>query len=148
MARFHIGKLRIGDWWDGIHWERVFKKTDFGEISVEVIADKGAAGLRTILQYWDIYKPIFNVVVSNEGQDSAQHVEDELNKIADDLDAVKTLPDVANDLEEYKLSEDPATNEFYHDFLTSVALMSKGGFSDFELVSLATQAAAFIKSKI
>lgn len=146
MARFHIGKLRIGDWWDGIHWERVFHKTEQGDISVEELADKGAEGLRTILQYWDVYQPIFNAAVSNEGEDSAQHVEDAVIKIADDLDAVKTLPDVVDDLDQYTLSEDPETNKFYHDFLTSVAFMSKDGFSDFELISLASQAAAFVKT--
>lgn len=147
MARFHIGKLRIGDWWDGIHWERVFKKTETGDISVEELADKGATGLRTILEYWDEYQPLFDTIVSNEGKASAQQVEDAVIKIADDLDAIKTLPDVANDLEQYKLSDDPETDKFYHDFLTSVAFMSKNGFSDFEFISLASQVAGFIKNK-
>lgn len=147
MARFRIGKLRIGDWVYGWHLERIFQKNEQGDISVEALADKGAEALRTILKYWDAYQPLFNIVVSNEGQDTAQYVEDELKKIADDLDAVKTIPDIANDLEQYKLADDPDRNEFYHDFLTSVALASNKGFSEFELIGLSVQLAAFIKSK-
>lgn len=149
--RFHVGNIRVGDWFVGIHFERVLndlfkQKNEQGQILLQPAAGKAADGIDQVLTQWTIIKPIFDVIVSNEGQTSADKAKADIIEIRDDLREIQITTDIPKYLDEYSFAKDDNRNKFYHEFITILfTSFSDGNFSPIEFGAITSRLLIWIK---
>lgn len=127
----------IGKWIRGWHLERIFQKTPEGNISVVDARKKAINFITTIEDNWAVYEPVFDSIVSDEAEESADNIKSIVSKAKADLQNIETLPDAATQLEGYNFAVSPERNKFYHDLLKTVAIAGNDGkFSVLEVVTI------------
>ena len=138
----------IFKWVKGWRLDLLFEKSDNGEITVGAAAEKVIGVIDQILQLWEQVEPLYKAIASNEGDASADHVKDEMLNLKVMLQQVQTLPDVANQLKNYRFADDDKRNDFYHSLVSTAALMfNDSKVSLFEAISFLTQIAVFVKGE-
>lgn len=135
-------------WIRGWRLDKLFQHSPNGDISVKDAAAKGIDIINQALAWWVQYEPLFDSVVSNEGQASADQVKAELTTIEADLSTIQTLPDITTALKDYRFAKDDKRNDFYHSLVSTAALaFTDGKISLFEAISFIAQIALFVKEQ-
>jgi len=136
----------IAKWVRGWRLDKVFQHSPNGDISVKEASAKTIQVIDQTLALWTQYEPLFDSLVSNEGEASAERIKAEIEIIKAKLTTLETLPDISEELKDYRFAKDDERNDFYHSLVTSAALMfNDGQISIFEAVSFIVQIAVFIK---
>lgn len=127
-------------------FDNLFQHSPNGEITVQEAAAKVVVVIDQSLALWAQYEPLFDSIVSDDAQDSADDVKAELASIKQVLLTVQTLPDIADALKDYRFAEDDERNDFYHSLVSTAALsFSDGEISVFEALAFVAQVAVWVK---
>lgn len=118
----------IGKWVKGWRLDKLFTKTEAGEISVQEAVTKATDFLTKVQTF--INSPESSILAALLGDNYTSVVIKAnviLPEILANLEGVKVLPDVAEKLENYKFADDPKRNKIYHDIVTCAALIFSDG---------------------
>ena len=138
----------IGKWIRGWHLERLFQHAPNGDISVKDAAKKVVDIIDQIFIYWLQYEPIFDAIAPDDGEQSVAEIKAKLTEIQGILNVIETLPDISDNLKDFRFATDDKTNDFIHNLVSTAALaFNDGKISIFEAAGFAGQIALFIKEK-
>jgi len=142
----------IGKWVKGMQitqfFDQLFNKSENGTITVGDSATKVIGVIDQTLALWGQIEPLYKLLVSNEAEASADKVKAEMLNVRAMLAQVQTLPDVAEQLKNYRFADDDKRNDFYHGLISTAALLfNDGEISLAEAILFLSQIAIFVKGE-
>lgn len=127
---------------------QLFKKDESGQITVEYGVDKTIGAIDAVLKYESTIRLITGAV-SDDVKVSAENVIETLKGAKEQLQDVKTLPDISAALQDYEFSKDENVNDYIHDMVSMTALtFNDGQISIAEAIDIIERTLAFIHGKL
>lgn len=123
-------------------------KNEAGQVTVQASCQKVIGVIDQTLALWAQYEPLFNSIVSDDAEVSADKIKAVIEEIKAKLATIVIIPDIPESLQEYRFADNDEWNAFYHSLVTTGALaFSDGKISLFEGISFVGQIGLFIKSQ-
>lgn len=129
---------KIKHWITGMHLERIFQKKTGGQIDVSEASGKAADFLEKVQEF--INSPtadLLDDLLGEEAQAQIEHVKTELPGIIAKLREVHNLPDISEQLDDYRFADDDHRNRLYHSIIKCAAtVFSDGALSLLDAVAV------------